>query len=539
MRKPDKPMTRLKTTANFSIWTSIFLLSTLIKIDSNAQDYLNVSLYAQFDRGEERYSGSWVYSNFSGEEYALLGAKTGTAIYQIMPGGQLEEVAFIPGPITNWREITVVQNHAYVVTDVSGFDHGMQVIRLNQLPFQAPLVTTYDETFTMGHIIQKDISNEDPYVYVCGTTATEGVHIMDVSIPETPIEVGLYDPGYYIHDCHVNGDRMFGSAFYEGTIDIVDISDKTSPTLITRIDIPDGFVHSSSLTTDGNFLFVAPEKDELPARIFDITNPFDPVEVAKYTANPLSLVHNPYILGDFAFLSHNTEGLRVVDMSDPTTPVEVGYYDTWAGGSGGFHGLWSACPYLPSGKIVGGNREDGLYVWEFNQTKAGRLYGTVLDSISNLPISNAEITLLENDHRVYSSALGEFRTGAVPGNYVLLISAEGYLDKTIEVSFYEESEEDVVVKMVGEITEVNSTFLNQNISVYPNPFSEELVVENGSDAKVEILVVNDILGKEKARFFLKEGVNEFDTKSWADGVYFINILNTKGAVLEVRKLIKG
>ncbi|KAA3640665.1 MAG: hypothetical protein DWQ02_01690, partial [Bacteroidetes bacterium] len=207
------------------------------------QNSLNVSLYAQYDRGEQRYSGSWVYTANDGTEYALLGAFGGTAIYQINGPDQVEEVGYIPGPETNWREITVVGDHAYVVTDVSGSDHSMYVIRLDQLPQQASLVAEYDETFTMGHIIQKDIFSTDPYVYIAGTTETEGVHIIDVSNPSEPVEVGLYDPGYYIHDCHVSDDIMFASAFYNGFLDIVDISDKSDPQLISQIDVPDGKVH--------------------------------------------------------------------------------------------------------------------------------------------------------------------------------------------------------------------------------------------------------------------------------------------------------
>ena len=112
----------------------------------------------------------------------------------------------------------------------------------------------------------------------------------------------------------------------------------------------------------------------------------EPVEVATYTANEASLVHNPYVRGDFCFLSHNTEGLRVLDITDPEVPVEVAYYDTYDGPSGGFKGLWSACPYFPSGKIIGGDRTEGLFVWTFNETYGARIYGTVVDSVSQEPI---------------------------------------------------------------------------------------------------------------------------------------------------------
>lgn len=516
----------------------ILLLTTCLSIIS-AQESLNVSLYAQYNRGEQRYSGSWYYTAEDGTEYALLGAHDGTAIYRIMEAGQLEEVAYIPGPQTNWREITVVEDHAYVVTDVSGIDNGMQVIRLDQLPEQATLLTNYTLTFTKGHIIQKDIFSETPYVYIAGTTTTQGVHIMDVSDPENPVEAGLYHPGYYIHDCHIRGDTMFASAFYEGTIDFVDISDKSNPILIARMDIPDGKVHSASLTTDGKFLFVAPEQDGLPARLFNIEDFSDPVEVASYTANPISLVHNPYILGDFAFITHNTEGLRVVDITDPTTPVEVGFYDTWPGESGGFNGLWSGCPYLPSGKIIGGNREDGLYVWEFNQTKAGRLYGTVVDSITNLPISNAEIRLLENDHVVYSSALGEFRTGAVPGTYTLKVTAQGYPEKEITIDFDEESSAEVTLKLSNEITATGLAEAGEEFNIFPNPFCQKTMIETCLDTKIKTIEIMDGAGKTIEIFNPGPMPYELNMEAWPMGTYFLKAMDKNGKSVGVRSLIKN
>ena len=42
-----------------------------------AQGTLNVSLFAQYNRGDGRASGSWAYVAPDGSEYAVLGASTG------------------------------------------------------------------------------------------------------------------------------------------------------------------------------------------------------------------------------------------------------------------------------------------------------------------------------------------------------------------------------------------------------------------------------------------------------------------------------
>jgi hypothetical protein len=141
------------------------------------QPALHVELEGEYNRGDTRYSGVWSYVGPDGTEYALLGARTGTAVYSLDSPNGIEEVGFVAGPESNWREITVVNQHAYVVTEGSGQGEGMQVLDLSDLPNGISLTTTFTATFNRGHIIQKDIFEESPFVYVCGTPSTQGVHI--------------------------------------------------------------------------------------------------------------------------------------------------------------------------------------------------------------------------------------------------------------------------------------------------------------------------------------------------------------------------
>jgi len=95
----------------------LFVSSIICTITLNAQN-LNVELFDQYVRADARYSGSWTYVGPDGSEYALLGAFSGLAAYSI-DNAPVTEVGFIAGPESNWREITVVDNHAYVTTEGS------------------------------------------------------------------------------------------------------------------------------------------------------------------------------------------------------------------------------------------------------------------------------------------------------------------------------------------------------------------------------------------------------------------------------------
>ena len=197
---------------------------------------------------------------------------------------------------------------------------------------------------------------------------------------------------------------------------------------------PNGFTHSAFTTEDHKYLMVTDEIDGLPARIWNIEDINNVFEVSQYSGNDSSLVHNPYIKGDFAFVSHNAAGLRVIDISKPDVPVEVGYYDTYSGISSGSHGLWSAFPFFPSNKIIGGNREDGLYIFKFNDTYAGRFYGLVVDSITGNPIIGADISIQGTSSSTTSDISGEFKFGELPSGapgYTINANASGYAPKTI------------------------------------------------------------------------------------------------------------
>ena len=62
-------------------------------------------------------------------------------------------------------------------------------------------------------------------------------------------------------------------------------------------------------------------------------------------------------------MSYYVDGTRVLDITDPENPVEVGYFDTsdW---TGLYDGNWGTYAYLPSGYIISSDRANGLFIFE-------------------------------------------------------------------------------------------------------------------------------------------------------------------------------
>jgi hypothetical protein len=61
-------------------------------------------------------------------------------------------------------------------------------------------------------------------------------------------------------------------------------------------------------------------------RIIDVSNPSSPTEVG-FLDTP-GWAYSVAVSGSVAYVADGDGGLRVIDVSDPSNPVELGFYDT-------------------------------------------------------------------------------------------------------------------------------------------------------------------------------------------------------------------
>ena len=64
------------------------------------------------------------------------------------------------------------------------------------------------------------------------------------------------------------------------------------------------------------------------------------------------------------YQSNYVSGLRILDVTDPANPVEVGWFDTVPQGENapGFAGSWSNYPFFESGTILVTSMREGLFL---------------------------------------------------------------------------------------------------------------------------------------------------------------------------------
>ena len=318
------------------------------------------------DYAAARYNDCWGYTDSGGREYAFLGVRNGTSIIDITDVPVTREVAFISGPTSSWKDIKTYRSHAYVVTESLG---GMQILDLSQLPDTVVLATTYTG-FQASHNISIDTAMAMLYAEGNGPgPGSEPVRALSLNDPVNPVQVSAF--GIECHDIFARNGIVYVSEGNSHSIGIYDLTSPSSPSFVKRFSIPtNGYVHNAWPTDDGRYLMTTEETVGRTVKLWDMRN-LDSVYVAGQYLASAAMAHNTHVKGLYAYISHYVQGLRIVDISDPTNLVEVGHYDTF-GGSG--LGAWGAFPFFASGKVLISDVETGLYVVDFpaGTTGAGR-----------------------------------------------------------------------------------------------------------------------------------------------------------------------
>jgi choice-of-anchor B domain-containing protein len=402
----------------------------------------NVQLLAHL-HNYTRYSACCSYVHHDGREYAVLGCETGTSIVNVTNPSAPYEVAFIPGLTSFWREMKQYRNWIYVSTEAAG--GGVQIIRMTD-PENPVLATTYAGSFNREHTVTVDTTRA--LLILNGTrlnNSSAGMRILSLANPEAPAELGSYVFDY-VHDSWMRGTRLHAFCINTGTIRIFDTSDPTFPDEQSSWNYPNSKSHSGETSKDGRYLFVCDETNYSTFKVFDIQDLFAHPMLWETTVNPLSIVHNVHVKQDTAFVSWYTEGVRLFDVADPTLPAEWGYYDTYPGFSGGFHGVWEVAPFFPSGTFIASDIETGLYVF-----RATPDYGTVKVRVRDgggNPIPGVDVVRVgfpEDSAR--TSVTGGVRLALPPGTSNLRISKFRYASQSVSANVSVGSRDSFVVTL--------------------------------------------------------------------------------------------
>ncbi len=346
----------------------------------------------------------------TGREFAIMGMTNGTSFVEITTPTKPRFIGFLPGAGTNstWRDMRVYNEHAYIVGDGSGNNsHGVQVFNLRRLlkAPQTPSTFTADARYTgLGRAHTIAINEATGFAYAVGSgsqSSAGGLIILDLKNGVMPTLHSVFSADGYTHECQVvnyigpdagHFGKEIAFCCNEDTLTIVNVTKNGNPpSQISRTGYAQSrYCHQGWLSEDHKFFYVNDELDELqlgPFRtrthMWNVQDLDNPVYMGKYDGTESTIDHNLYVKGDYIYQAHYTAGLRI-QKKDPVTGnilFEAGYYDTYGPDNAvQFNGAWSCYPYFPSGSIIVGDIQGGLFVVRF-QPPTGQMKGVMSEVV--------------------------------------------------------------------------------------------------------------------------------------------------------------
>jgi len=303
----------------------------------------------------------------NGREFAVVGLiNEAAAFVDITNPYNPIEVGRISGSPRIHRDLKYWKRHVYIGTEAND---GIKVVSVDN-PYNPVLVYTITD-FGSSHNIHIDSTG---YLYVIGAEEHD-IWIYELTDhPETPQFVGSWD-GEYLHDIEVYNSKIYGAAIGSGKIYIIDVSDKSNPNTIISFDTQGISTHDCAVTEDEQTLITADETPGGHIKIWDISD-YDNINlVSEYMTHPEHSVHNVYVRPgtNMVIMSYYVDGTRVLDISDPDNPIEVGYFDT-SDLTGLYDGNWGTYAYLPSGYIISSDRQNGLFIFSSPLTDSSMVW---------------------------------------------------------------------------------------------------------------------------------------------------------------------
>ena len=374
------------------------------------------------------------WTSATGQEYALVGASKGLVVVDVSNPDVPVQIVQVPGPDNFWKEIKTYSHYAYVVSEGG---QGVQIVDLDALPSSSLPSKFYKGDGVIAnqlntiHALHIDLTKG--FLYAFGSNLFNGgAVVLSLSDPWNPTYVGKFDQLDYIHDGYVDNDTLYAAHINAGLFSIVDMTNKATPVVFNTQTTPTNFTHNTWLSDDRKTLFTTDETGNSFLASYDVSDPDDIKFLDKMQTNPGSgsIVHNTHIRGNYAITSWYTEGVTIVDITNPGNLVETGHYDTYPQGSGGsFDGCWGVYPYLPSGNLVASNITPGeLWVLTPTYKRASYLEGKITDAATGLPLTGATVQIVGvNTSLKITGANGLYHTGqASSGSVQVQVVKFGY-----------------------------------------------------------------------------------------------------------------
>jgi len=168
------------------------------------------------------------------------------------------------------------------------------------------------------------IAGTPQYLYIGDKEDT--LRVLSLSNPTNPVQVGKLALSDDVLGIFVSGNILYVAARSQGLV-IVDAQNPSNPVILGTYNTS-GF--SYDVVVSNNLAYVADATKGV--RIIDVSTPSNPVETGYYDTN--GVTYGVAKSGNYLYAADGTQGIKVFDASSPDTLLLLGSFDTPGTASG-------------------------------------------------------------------------------------------------------------------------------------------------------------------------------------------------------------
>lgn len=245
-----------------------------------------------------------------------------------------------------------------------------------------------------------------------------GLRILDIANPSN-----LFEIGSCLNYSNTRSIELIDTFAYVTDLDsgfvVYSVNDPVNPYVINSYD-PGGYTLNA--TIEDTFAYVCEGVNDLT--ILSIAN-LD--SIYEITTLNIYFAYHAQVIDSLLYLAESRDGIGIYDISDPSSPVEVGRYDT---GNGGEHVI------VDGETVYLSDNNDGFYIFRYPLPPIPQhdLYGTVGLSDSPADSSDSYVTVVEMGLADTTDIHGYYEFLSLnEGTYTLIYSHMNYDPDTIIV----------------------------------------------------------------------------------------------------------
>lgn len=231
----------------------------------------------------------------------------------------------LPGD-ADWRGVTSSGNRLYVASAASG----VLVFDITH-----PGDPTFMRSLPGGPLHVSSVRADGERLYATVVSPQPGTLVFDLSSPDTPRLVQLAQDRYATQPLASRGavpyeDRLYVNHRHQG-FKVLDVSDPSDIRLLGTYKYPYGNSHSSAVGTFAGHTVAFETGQGLGARlrVLDVTDPRRIVKMGEFRLRHVVYPGTLELVGTRLYLAYHHEGLRVLDVSHPSSPRQVAHFYTF------------------------------------------------------------------------------------------------------------------------------------------------------------------------------------------------------------------